>query len=438
MSLSSAATNSNIVIGKLLCWEVAACLTSLAPQPSSHGGSYTFVHITARSLRAHTSTHRDADNLLKHWQVEFLVRPQDKIHIATPWAFPSGSPVLKQYLEWADTVLLDDKPWPVSDPNHYNLSMEAMQSAFHKTGLEDAFQMPWVCSALDYRCKDMKFNPYGADTVAKFKAEDIAATALCVNNFKSSTKPCVFDDGLSYVTLASPDVHPTSAWAYLVECSKAETKRLFTIPEFSLEECVAGFYKCAESMGAVAHSSAVQRNVMRDASPPVPAASALPQPALEPPPRQTKQLLAGLGRVGQSNASSWGFVVPRLVQQQQAFHEIQQKYKLLETIGQGGYGTAGLATKGIKVLLTPALVCTLLLLFPRTRGLHFRGVCFLCLECGMSRSTGFGIARQIQRLCVCVCVRVRMFVFSTCSVGYRILTFHALVVSIWTCLGRVA
>ena len=77
---------------------------------------------------------------LRHWSTNFLAEPHDHRYIATPCAFPAGSPVLDSWIASMTPVL--------GQPLAYNTAMQFLKSAVQSGGAERAIAPPSAVSPI--------------------------------------------------------------------------------------------------------------------------------------------------------------------------------------------------------------------------------------------------------------------------------------------------
>ncbi len=122
---------------------------------------------------------RTASEDAVHWELHYLKQPQDRLHLATPFAFPAQSPVAGAWLRWAAAVLRAATPVPDN-----NCGMSRMRLLVTAWGLEAAIAPSSTCSPipphLSPRCV-LRKNTHLFD-------KSRVAEAMCVNNFCQASR----------------------------------------------------------------------------------------------------------------------------------------------------------------------------------------------------------------------------------------------------------
>ena len=140
-----------------------------------------------------------------HWMMNYLKSPGDGLHLASPFAFPKGSPVLKLWIEDMQ------QEFSGSRKVHYNTPFRMLQNGITKWGLESAVADEHVCSPMSRfhkaKCLDSAKNHlFDMDKVCN---------AMCVNNFWQTSKGLVGMTAHEKGSLANLD--PDSCWAQLLK-----------------------------------------------------------------------------------------------------------------------------------------------------------------------------------------------------------------------------
>ena len=118
--------------------------------------------------------------VLKHWELNFLAEPQDYLYLATPFAFPAGSPILATALESMKAEIL---PMPPPKKGKDIRAMRIWADSFECWGCAVAFARSDVCSPISYLCR----SSCRATSESVADAEKIIKTSLCVNKFWQSS-----------------------------------------------------------------------------------------------------------------------------------------------------------------------------------------------------------------------------------------------------------
>jgi len=148
-----------------------------------------------------------------HWQLRYLRHPGVNSHLASPFAFPSGSLVLQAW------VMSMDEAFKGTVKMDYNKPFHIMEAAITKAGLEPSIVGTHMCSPLSRflgpRALAPKIDKAAAAQVA------VACSALCVNNFWQSSKTLLpRESAHSKGSLAG--LPRGSAWAQIREMASRE------------------------------------------------------------------------------------------------------------------------------------------------------------------------------------------------------------------------
>ena len=172
--------------------------------PSNLGHFFASMHAAAQ-MRGHNKAETH-----KHWQLHYLRTPGDKLYLATPCAFPHGSPALHEWLSALDSIVAKKRQLSVA----YDAPLSSLRSIIRGHGLEGSIVDAGVCSMVSrlHRGKAILANK-----VHLFDLSGLEGEALCCNNYWGSSK-----DG------AAQDVKPEdgSAWSLVLKKAFPPKRRL--------------------------------------------------------------------------------------------------------------------------------------------------------------------------------------------------------------------
>jgi len=275
-------------------WMVDMDTVWLQPVPSLHLGGVSHGHFFA-SIPAHSRMGASKSKNAAHWCVDFLVKPYDMLYLATPWAFLPGSPVIEQYMQWAQSALIEQEftAHKTRTVHDYCRGMNALATAINNTGLSASIVASEVCAPIPTR---KGASSTKASTAHTFDM-GFLKTSMCVNNYWASSRDVwVKQKGDAHSLGLGCRVEGGSAWhqvlskAFDVE-DRRRRKRSFAVAtnalrSFSdkaprkgaeggapLREAVGGRLPSASGVGAIAASGALRPPAA--AVPPTPA-EALP------------------------------------------------------------------------------------------------------------------------------------------------------------------
>ena len=152
--------------------------------------------------------------VVKHWELNFLAEPQDYLYLATPFAFPAGSPILATALERMKAEIL---PMPPPKKGKDIRAMRIWADSFECWGCAVAFARSDVCSPISYLCR----SSCRATSESVADAEKIIKTSLCVNNFWQSSAR----SGDPFALAATDLIAPGSIWHCIYGSVLPERKR---------------------------------------------------------------------------------------------------------------------------------------------------------------------------------------------------------------------
>ena len=156
---------------------------------------------------------------LRHWSTHFLAEPHDHRYIATPCAFPAGSPVLDSWIASMTPVL--------GQPLAYNTAMQFLKSAVQSGGAERAIAPPSAVSPISRLSGEQCLQ---AQHVCKFNLPEIFSRLPFLKKPRlHNTSHRGTRDGRSPAGRATIATHG-SAWVYEVGC---EPGRSHCLPELS-------------------------------------------------------------------------------------------------------------------------------------------------------------------------------------------------------------
>ena len=250
------------------------------------------------------SLRKSKADLTVHWMVEYLKSPGDALYLATPWAFPAASPLLRSFISELDKTV-GECGLPFG--GGYNHSMETMQRLIRLHGLEGAIQGDDICSGIPPHKSKASLD---ADKVHLFDIPGIQKTAVCLNNFWQSTKGVPAAELL--LQGASSRVEPGSAWDQLTMARPKKRAREKTSLSFAT---TAKGKRCIGNGGLSPGDGGLSP---RDAVPP----PAMEKSELWPASDHVEQYFPSMG----------------------SFEAMQLRYHLDERIGGGIYGEVFAAT----------------------------------------------------------------------------------------------
>ncbi len=169
----------------------------------------------------------------KHWLLHYLTRQNDWQYLASPFAFPSGSPVLAR---WVGALEVSTNS---SSRVDYHVSFRELTRAIQQWGLEPAIVDKHVCSPVDRLMGDVRV--LSASHGHLYDAEVVAA-ALCVNNYWQSK--FIRESGSAVEAGSHSKVQPNSVWSRVLNlaaerCRPCRRKRAKTNHSMCLEHAAA-------------------------------------------------------------------------------------------------------------------------------------------------------------------------------------------------------
>lgn len=177
--------------------------------PSNLG--HFFASLSAdKKLRGKTK-----DDFDKFWNLEYLAKPGDRLYLASPFAFPPGSPVLAEWVQQMEAAFGEQALSRLD----YHISFHFILRSLRKWGLESSIVEQDTCSPVS---RFLNREVLMASQRHKFDLDAIRL-ALCVNNFWQSSKN--LEAAQSAVDAGCHSrVEKNSAWDSIME--------LATMPKF--------------------------------------------------------------------------------------------------------------------------------------------------------------------------------------------------------------
>ena len=134
------------------------------------------------SMKTAPSTHgRTSVEEFMHWQLRYLHTPGDRLHIATPMAFPKGAPPAVHWVSEARKMF--QETWCAS--RDYNLFMNLFRDTVHRYGLDGALVDSVVCSPVEARHGTKALQ---AGKVGLFEVSVLKSSSIYVNNFSNQRR----------------------------------------------------------------------------------------------------------------------------------------------------------------------------------------------------------------------------------------------------------
>ena len=155
-------------------------------------------------------------DLAIHREVEFLAAPQDAAWIATPWAFPPGSPILDAFLAKWDCNIARSRANKVG--LQYVDHMQSMREIIEECGCNFAYVRPNVCSPLSHvLAKNTILHKPNAGLLPEGFERGVCVNAFWSSSLKAKTNAHaseIFQLG------STGKIHKDSAWSrILAVCS---------------------------------------------------------------------------------------------------------------------------------------------------------------------------------------------------------------------------
>ncbi len=149
----------------------------------------------------------------RHWQIDYLTKPQDFMCIASPFAFPPGSPILDAWVsEMSNHVFGDGGLSPRDDDAGYLRNMGSLRCLVIQWGLEEAVVAVNKCSPVHRASRVSCLKP---KSNSKFDMS-IIKHAMCVNNLWQISKHAK-DEASVAVQGSLANVDPECTWAKILE-----------------------------------------------------------------------------------------------------------------------------------------------------------------------------------------------------------------------------
>ena len=124
------------------------------------------------------------EEFYQYWQLNYLVEPGDKLHLASPMAFPPDSPVLRSWLDTIGAWALIRRRVP------YEESFKELTKAIRAHGLEGAIASKDEASPIN----PMEGQRPTLAVSAHRYDRNIIFSAMAVNNFWQTSKGLDLDD----------------------------------------------------------------------------------------------------------------------------------------------------------------------------------------------------------------------------------------------------
>ena len=121
----------------------------------------------------------------RHWLLNYLKEPGDKLYLSTPFRFPKGSPMLEEFVDWMRQLLLEGR---LAHPqvSNYNTIMQKAVDLIQTWGLEKAITESHVFSPIPYWCRKEKlFRPLADQDTHLIET---MGQSTCVNTFWLSSR----------------------------------------------------------------------------------------------------------------------------------------------------------------------------------------------------------------------------------------------------------
>ena len=183
-------------------------VAKLLAAPPRYG--HFFASMTSSNLR------KSAEALQMHNEINFLAAPQDAAWIATPFAFPPGSPILDEFLRhWRASSTGMDKTSP-------QVAMELMRKCVENWGATYSYTVPSTCSPISHL--STKHSVIASKAAPDFCAS--LAKSLCVNAFFSSSKTSRADVNATLEAGSLAALKPQSRWWCVLKLSGFSLRRI--------------------------------------------------------------------------------------------------------------------------------------------------------------------------------------------------------------------